>query len=64
MLHGDCADSYLQAVELLRERLLSNEFVQEVMEIVITRFFVFRASDLRDWKEEPEEWEKREEGQS
>ena len=31
------------------------------METVITRFFVFRASDLRDWEEEPEEWEKREE---
>lgn len=50
------------ATELLRQHLLTQAFVQEVMEVVVTRFFVFRPSDLREWEEEPEEWEKREEG--
>ena len=51
-----------QATELLQQHLLAQEFVREVMEVLVTRFFVFRASDLREWEEEPEEWEKREEG--
>ncbi|KAK4543323.1 hypothetical protein LTR36_005682 [Oleoguttula mirabilis] len=52
----------IAATELLRQHLLSQTFIQEVMEVVVTRFFVFRPSDLREWEEEPEEWEKREEG--
>ncbi|KAK3676729.1 hypothetical protein LTR78_003506 [Recurvomyces mirabilis] len=51
-----------RATELVRQSLLSSRFVQEIMEVVVSRFFVFRASDLRQWEEEPEEWEKREEG--
>ncbi|KAK5122921.1 hypothetical protein LTR85_003486 [Meristemomyces frigidus] len=50
------------ATDLLRQHLLTQGFVQEVMEVLVTRFFVFRPSDLREWEEEPEEWEKREEG--
>lgn len=52
-----------QATETIRKSLLSQSFVQEVMETLITKFFVFRASDLKEWEEEPEEWEKREEGE-
>ncbi|KAK5165907.1 uncharacterized protein LTR77_008831 [Saxophila tyrrhenica] len=52
-----------QATALIRQDLLTMEFVQEVMEVLIMMFFVFRASDLREWDEEPEEWEKREEGE-
>lgn len=51
-----------QATQLIREQLLSTTFIQDVMEVLVTRFFVFRMSDLREWAEEPEEWEKREEG--
>lgn len=29
---------------------------------LVTQFFVFRPSDLRMWEEEPDEWEKMEEG--
>jgi hypothetical protein len=50
------------ATSLIQQELLTDDFVREVMEILVTRFFVFRASDLREWEEEPEEWEKREEG--
>lgn len=50
------------ATTLLRSELLRDDFLQELMETLIMRFFVFRASDLKEWEEEPEEWEKREEG--
>lgn len=53
-----------QATELLKQHLLQEAFVREIMETVVTRYFVFRASDLREWEEEPEEWEKREDGDS
>ena len=52
-----------QATTLMRQQLLTDDLVREVMETVVTRYFVFRASDLREWEEEPEEWEKREEGE-
>ncbi|KAK5705116.1 hypothetical protein LTR97_002231 [Elasticomyces elasticus] len=50
------------ATGLIRQNLLTAALVQDVMETLITHFFVFRASDLREWEEEPEEWEKREYG--
>jgi hypothetical protein len=53
-----------QATELIKQQLLQESFVREVMETVITRYFVFRASDLREWEDEPEEWERREDGDS
>lgn len=53
-----------QATELLKQHLLQENFIRDIMETVVTRYFVFRASDLREWEEEPEEWEKREDGDS
>ncbi|KAM5447134.1 hypothetical protein McanMca71_003770 [Microsporum canis] len=50
-----------QCVGLMKSEIFSEEFVVQVMELLVTRFFVFRASDLREWEEEPEEWEKQEE---
>jgi hypothetical protein len=50
-----------QSVELIKSQILTEEFVVQAMELLVTRFFVFRPSDLREWEEEPEEWEKREE---
>lgn len=53
-----------RATQHIRETLLSEHFVHNAMEFLVSRFFVFTASDLKDWVEEPEEWEKREEGDS
>nr|POE99510.1 importin-11 [Quercus suber] len=50
-----------QATKTVKEQLLSHSLVQDIMEVIVTKYFVFRASDLREWEEEPEEWEKREE---
>ncbi|KAI9659126.1 MAG: hypothetical protein M1821_002086 [Bathelium mastoideum] len=52
-----------QAAEIVKTQLLTAEFVKELMEVVVTRFFVTRTSDLREWEEDPEEWENRQEGE-
>lgn len=49
------------ARDLIKSEVLTDDFAREVMETLVTRFFVFRTKDLREWEEEPEEWERREE---
>ncbi|KAM3420367.1 hypothetical protein BST61_g3648 [Cercospora zeina] len=51
-----------RATDVITSTLLTQDFVREAMEVLVSKFFVFRESDLREWLEEPEEWEKREEG--
>jgi hypothetical protein len=51
-----------QATELIKTQLLTDDLVKEMISALVTRFFVFRPSDLRMWEEEPDEWEKMEEG--
>jgi hypothetical protein len=50
------------AVQMIKTKLLTEPLVTEMMVTLVQRFFVFRASDLRMWEEEPDEWEKMEEG--
>ena len=38
--------------ELIKGDLLSGEFAREVMETLVTRFFVFTTRDLKEWEEE------------
>ena len=47
----------------MKINMLSEAMVREMMETLVTRFFVFRPKDLREWEEEPSEWERREEGE-
>ncbi|OAK94196.1 ARM repeat-containing protein [Phaeosphaeriaceae sp. SRC1lsM3a] len=51
-----------QATDMIKSQLLTDDLVREVVSVLVTRFFVFRPSDLRMWEEEPDEWEKMEEG--
>lgn len=51
-----------QSIAAIKTHLLSQDFVREMMEVVVTRFFVLRESDLREWEEDPEEWERTQEG--
>ncbi|KAL8831886.1 MAG: hypothetical protein Q9191_000599 [Dirinaria sp. TL-2023a] len=53
----------LMSRELMKADLLTDALAREMMETLVTRFFVFRPRDLREWEEEPEEWERREEGE-
>lgn len=50
-----------QAVEQVKSQVFTNDFVIQLMEILVTQYFVLRPADLRDWEEEPDEWERREE---
>lgn len=49
------------AVDFVRNNVLTDAFVMQLMEILVTQYFVLRPSDLRDWEQEPDEWERREE---
>lgn len=55
-------DEKSQATQMVKTDLLTEELVREMVSALVTRFFVFRPSDLRMWEEEPDEWEKMEEG--
>ena len=55
-------DEKNQATQLVKSDLLTDDLVREMISALVTRFFVFRPSDLRMWEEEPDEWEKMEEG--
>jgi hypothetical protein len=55
-------DEKNQATETIKSQLLTDDLVREMISALVTRFFVYRPSDLRMWEEEPDEWEKMEEG--
>ncbi|KAL9124942.1 MAG: hypothetical protein Q9217_005789 [Psora testacea] len=50
------------AKDLMKNELLTAELARDVMETLVTRFFVFTPRDLKQWEEEPDEWEKSQEG--
>ncbi|KAF1942396.1 ARM repeat-containing protein [Clathrospora elynae] len=60
--HQQEKDEKNQATHLIKTGLLTDDLVREMVSALVTRFFVFRPSDLRMWEEEPDEWEKMEEG--
>lgn len=55
-------DERKKATDMIKQELLTDDLVREMVSTLVTRFFVFRPSDLRMWEEEPDEWEKMEEG--
>jgi len=61
--HAEDKEERQQSKELLKSQLLTHELVCELMETVVTRYFVLRPFEIEAWKEEPEEWERREEGE-
>ncbi|MCJ1358736.1 MAG: hypothetical protein MMC33_008736 [Icmadophila ericetorum] len=61
--HAEDKEERKLSVENIKSQLLSDSLIREMMETLVTRFFVFRPKDLREWEEEPEEWERREEGE-
>lgn len=55
-------DERKKATDMVKQQLLTDDLVREMVSVIVTRFFVFRPADLRMWEEEPDEWEKMEEG--
>lgn len=58
--HQQEKEEKARATQLVRSQLFTDSLVRELMEVIVIRYFVLRASDLREWEEEPEEWERRE----
>jgi len=50
-----------QAVQRIKTQLFTEDFVVNVMELLVTQFFRFRNVDFQEWEEDPESWEKKEE---
>jgi hypothetical protein len=48
-------------VEKMREKVFTNNAVLELVSHVIMELLLFQPSDLQEWEEDPDEWEKREE---
>ena len=61
--HAEDKEERRRSTEMMKIELLTDDRAREMMETLVTRFFVFRPSDLRDWEEDPEDWERREEGE-
>lgn len=61
--HTEDKSERARSIGLMKSDLLTESMVREMMETLVTRFFVFRPRDLREWEEEPDEWERREEGE-
>ena len=52
------------ARSMIKDEVFSDDFVLEILEVLIPQYFVLRTKDLIEWREEPEEWERREESES
>ncbi|OLN82896.1 Importin beta-like protein [Colletotrichum chlorophyti] len=51
------------AIVLIKQELLKDEFVVQMANVIITHLFVFRKADLDAWEEDPEEWEQQEQSE-
>jgi hypothetical protein len=52
----------VQVVHILQENVFTSTYTESCLQLIISRFFVFKPSDLRRWEEEPDEWEAAEGG--
>ncbi|KAK4242691.1 armadillo-type protein [Achaetomium macrosporum] len=55
-----------QAVHTIKTELLTREMLFDMVQVIISKLFIFRKSDLDAWEEDPEGWESQErtEGQA
>ena len=55
-----------QAISAIKNELLTTELLLDIVQVIISKLFVFRKSDLEAWEEDPETWESQErnEGQA
>lgn len=54
----------MKATDLIRTQLLSDSLIQQIANLLVTKFFVLRKIDLEAWEEDQEDWEMKEEGGS
>ena len=51
-----------QILSLLATEFFPESTVQNLLELIVSKYFVFTSGDLRRWEEEPDEWEASEGG--
>jgi hypothetical protein len=49
------------AVEKMKEKVFTDNAVLELVNHIVMELLLFQPSDLQEWEEDPDEWEKREE---
>lgn len=52
-----------RAISTIKTDLLTEDLVVQIVDVIITRLFIFRRVDLEAWEEAPEEWEDQERNQ-
>ncbi|KAG8533613.1 uncharacterized protein KY384_001353 [Bacidia gigantensis] len=50
------------AVKIMSDEMLTLDFAKEVIDVMVSKFFIFTPRDLKQWETEPDEWEKSQEG--
>ncbi|GAB1310234.1 Importin-beta domain-containing protein [Madurella fahalii] len=55
-----------QAIHTIKVDLLTSDLLLDIVQVIISKLFIFRKSDLDAWEEDPEGWESQErtEGQA
>lgn len=59
----DDKEEEAQARKLVRETLLTPDFIVDIMNVTVSKFFILRDSELWEWEAEPEDWEAKEENE-
>lgn len=49
-----------QAIHIIKVDLLTRDLLLDIVQVIISKLFVFRKSDLEAWEEDPEGWENQE----
>ncbi|GAM85386.1 hypothetical protein ANO11243_033930 [Dothideomycetidae sp. 11243] len=62
--HADEKEERRQAEGTIKQDLLTQSFVEDIMTVIITKFLILRQGDLQDWELDPEEWAAMQENES
>lgn len=60
--NSDRKDDPPRGRKVLTEQILTNDFVKELFETLVSKFFIYIQSDIEEWFNEPEEWDMKLEG--
>ncbi|KAK0630009.1 armadillo-type protein [Bombardia bombarda] len=56
-------DQEKDAIQIIKTDLLTRDLLLDIVQVTISRLFIFRKSDLEAWEENPEDWESQERSQ-
>ncbi|KAK3694902.1 armadillo-type protein [Podospora appendiculata] len=53
-------DQEKEAINIIKTDLLTRDLLLDIVQVTISKLFIFRQSDLEAWENDPEEWEAQE----